>query len=52
MKITIEQYNEKFTFETETDDISLDRLHNIWERCLLAITFNEETIRKFYDKEE
>jgi len=49
MKIQIERYNEKFTFETDHDDISLDDLHNIWERCLMAMTFQQKTINEFYD---
>ena len=50
MKITIERYNEKFTFETEHDDINLDGLHDIWKRCLMAMTFPEEVINRFYNE--
>ena len=51
MKITIESYGEKFTFETEHDDISLEKLHDIWERCLLAMTYSQKTIDEFYNLE-
>ena len=49
MKITIEHYDEKFTIETENDDLTLTKLHDIWERCLMAMTFNQEAINEFYD---
>jgi len=49
MKIQITHYKEKFTFETDHDDLSLDDLHDIWERCLMAMTFQQKTINEFYD---
>lgn len=49
MKITIEHYNEKFTFETDKDGLGLDDLHDIWKRCLLAMTFSEKVIDEYYD---
>ena len=48
MKITIEHYDEKFSFETG-DGLGLSELHDIWERCLLAMTFNQKTIKEFYE---
>lgn len=52
MKISIESYGEKFTFETEHDDVDLDKLHGIWERCLYAMSWTKEAIRDFYPEEE
>ena len=52
MKIQITHYKEKFSFETEGDDLTLDKLHDIWERCLLAMTFNQEAIKEFYENNE
>jgi len=51
MKIQITHYKETVTFETEHDDLSLDDLHDIWERCLLAMTWNQKTIDEFYNME-
>lgn len=52
MKITIESYGEKFTFETEHDDLSLAKLHTIWERCLSALSWTEKNIKDFYPEKE
>ena len=52
MKITIEHYKEKFTFETEHDGLTIDGIHEIWERCLLAIGFQQQTIEDFYNPEK
>jgi hypothetical protein len=49
MKITIKHYDEKFSFETEHDDLSIDKVHDIWERCLVAMTFNQKTVDDFYN---
>ena len=51
MKIQITYYKETVTFETDHDDLSLDDLHNIWERCLLAMTWHQKTIDEFYNME-
>ncbi len=51
MKITIKHYKETFTFETENDDLTLPELHDIWERCLIAMTFSPDTIKEFYGEE-
>lgn len=49
MKITIEHYGDKFTFEKSKEDITLEELHELWIRCLIAMTFPQEMIDKFYE---
>ncbi len=48
MKIKIEHYDEVYSFETKHDDLGLPELHDIWERCLMAMTFSPDTIKEFY----
>ena len=48
MKITIEHYKEKFTFETETDDLTISDVHEIWIKCLIAMSFGMDLINDFY----
>jgi len=49
MKITIEQWEEKFTFETENDGLDIHDIHELWERFLLAIGYQYGTIKEKYD---
>lgn len=49
MKIKIEHYDKKYTFETKNDDLGLEELHEIWEKCLLSMTWTQEQIDKYYN---
>ncbi len=49
MKLKVEHYNENVTFETERDDLSLDELHEIWEKVLFSMGFQHQTIKRFYE---
>ena len=50
MKITIEHYKEKITWEHEFDDLDLDDLHGVWERLLVAMSFTPEQVKDFYSE--
>ena len=52
MKITIEHYKNKFTFESENDDLSIYELHEIWEKVLFSMGYQQETIRDFYNLDQ
>ena len=51
MKLTIERptYKEKYTFEDDSDDLGLDELHEIWEKALFSLGYQQETIKRFYN---
>lgn len=45
MKITIENYDKKFSVETQNDDLDINEYLEIYYGMLIQLTFNSETIK-------
>ena len=56
MKITIENYGKKMSFETEYEDVSINEYLDIFYGLLISATFSPETVligfKEFVEEKE
>ena len=56
MKITIENYGKKMSFETEYEDVSINEYMDIFYGLLISATFSPETVlsgfKEFVEEKE
>ena len=50
LKLTVEHYDTKITIEKDYSDVNIEELHEMWLSMLIAIGFNSDTIKEFYEE--
>lgn len=46
MRIQIEMYDDKLTYENKHDDLDVSEMLDIWERLMLCLTYHSDSIKK------
>jgi len=49
-KLTVQQWDTKTSIEKDYSDININELHEMWVSMLMAIGFNSNTIKEYYDE--
>lgn len=46
MRIQIEMYDDKLTYENKRNDLDVTEMLDIWERLMLCLTYHSDSIKK------
>lgn len=49
-KLTVKQWDTKTSIEKDYSDVNINELHEMWVSMLIAIGYNSDTIKEFYDE--
>ena len=52
MKITVEQYDNKYVVESKFNDQNIEQIHDLWLSILAAMRYHSDTIEEFYNNKE
>ena len=48
MKLTYQAYNQKFSIETEHDDVDIEEVYQLIKQLLLSAGFSPETVDEYF----
>lgn len=46
MRIQVEAYDNKLTWETKHDDLDINELLDIWEKLMIGLTYHPDSIKR------
>ena len=46
MRIQVEAYDNKLTWETKHDDLDINELLDIWEKLMISLTYLPDSIKR------
>ena len=46
MRIQVEAYDNKLTWETKHDDLDINEILDIWEKLMIALTYHPDSIKR------
>ena len=46
MRIQVEAYDNKLTWETKHDDLDINEMLDIWEKLMIVLTYHPDIIKR------
>lgn len=46
MRIQVEAYDNKLTWETKHDDLDINEMLDIWEKLMIGLTYHPDSIKR------